>query len=588
MKKTSPSIDKVEVEIKERPRICCIDINEDDIEQLKHLGFNIYNGTLGSKIKVPNTSRRENHQLLLNYDFPANLHEFDIIILDLENSKTIDYNAESHVRNIHTGTSAVSLLSSYPETIFNPRPISSLILNTNLNQIGERPHIIIVFTSGSYDIEYETVKTTKGYVESQRSEKHNIYAFSNFTPLSNSKFGKEINVCSTREDLKNLLESNLTNAFYNQTFYHPTIWQSEKSIPNPNYVLLLKNYSGEIVSFCEYKDKSYRFYFPQIEKKGGFLASLLTKIAPDFLPELFPFSTTFNWKHKEEYWLPNHSKLLKEKKDIEHEYKEKLKSKDTEISTNNTHFSFLHEIITETGDGLVDSLINYLKWLGFNKVKKVDEENTGNGVLEEDIQVELENGLLIIECKGIGGTSTDSDCNQISKIKHRRCRERNAFDVFALYIVNHQRYLPPIDRQNPPFTENQKQDAINDERGLLSTWQLFNLYFEIENGILTKESARENLLKYGFIEFRPKNLIIIDEPKEIFKNGEVCIINITDVELSISEEILVEKNGKFQKAIIEGIQLNDLPITSAKSGEIGLQLSIPIKKNSILWKKASS
>ena len=71
----------------------------------------------------------------------------------------------------------------------------------------------------------------------------------------------------------------------------------------------------------------------------------------------------------------------------------------------------------------------------------------------------------------IGGTSKDEECSQIFKIKSRRMKELKRFDVFGLYIVNHQKHLPPLNRENPPFTENQIQDAINDERGLLTTWQ---------------------------------------------------------------------------------------------------------------------
>ncbi len=576
------------IELNERPRICCLDIGRDVIDQLAHSGFNIYSGTLGSKIRVPNTNRRSNHQLLLHFDFPKNLHEFDIVILDLHNAQTIDFKEEDHVRNNHTGKSALSLLSSYPETIFDPRPLSSLILKRELGQIGKRPHIVLIFSTASYDIEYETVKIAEGYAERQGTERHNIYSFTDYAPISEAKFGKEVVVCNIREDLKNLFELNIDKTVYYQTFHHPTTWENNKNVPDPNYIPLIKNSVGDIVSICEQGDNYLKFYLPQIESKNVFLETFLIKIAPDLTPELFPFSTTFIWKHKEDYWLPNHKKLLDERKNIEHEYEGKLNSKDTEISTNIKKYSFLHDIITETGDRLVDSLIQYLKWLGFENVTKVDEEDTGSKVLEEDIQVELENGLLIIECKGIGGTSTDSDCSQISKIKHRRCKERNRFDVFALYIVNHQRYLPPLTRQNPPFTDNQKQDALNDERSLLSTWQLFNLYYEIENEIFDKKSVRNDLLKYGFIEFRPKDLIFIDQPKELFKNGYVCIVNITDIELNIGDEILVEKIGKFQKATIEGIQISDKPVTTANIGEIGLQLSMPIKKKSILWKKSGT
>lgn len=83
-------------------------------------------------------------------------------------------------------------------------------------------------------------------------------------------------------------------------------------------------------------------------------------------------------------------------------------------------------------------------------------------------------------------------------------------------------------------------------------------------------------------------MIYIDEPQEILKEGEVCIINVTNTELNISDEILIEKNGKFQKNFIEGIQLNGKPVSTASNGELGLKLKNKIKKKSKIWKKASS
>ena len=48
----------------------------------------------------------------------------------------------------------------------------------------------------------------------------------------------------------------------------------------------------------------------------------------------------------------------------------------------------------------------------FNNVKLMDIETVRK---EEDLQIDTESALLAIEVKGIGGTSTDSDCNQITK-----------------------------------------------------------------------------------------------------------------------------------------------------------------------------
>lgn len=571
----------------ERPRICCIDLNDETISALEKSGANVYNGTLGAKIKVPNNNRRENHQLLLNFDFPQNLHEFDIIIIDLDNFRTIDYKPDEHNRTIHTGKTSLSLLSSYPETLFDPRPISSHILRNHLHKITNRKYLVIVFSSESYEIEYEPVIISEGSAERQGIEKYNIYSFWNFVPISEAKFGKEITVGKMRNDLQTLLEKYKSETTYNQTFHHPTKWTSNKSVEDERYSPLVTNMNGDIVSYIEMNENENLIILPQIKDKSNFILEFLSKIAPSIYPELFPFSSTFNWKEQEEYWLPKHSTLLDAKVKVQKEFEDKLAESEKKIEDNLSKYSFLHELITETGDSLVNALIKFLKWLEFENVEDFDETNSKSNVLEEDIQVKLADCLLIIECKGIGGTSTDADCSQISKIKHRRCKERGKFDVFALYVVNHQRYLPPLKRQNPPFTKNQVQDAINDERGLLSTWQLFNLYFEIENGILTKEEARNSIMQIGLVEFIPKGLNFVYEPTEILNEGKVCIITIENVTLNIGDDLFAEKNGKYEKVKIIDIQDNGKSVQTVSTGEYGLKLNNKIGKKTTLWKKGS-
>ena len=180
--KTKPTnqLEKQQVKLIERPRICCIDIDKEVISKLEVAGMNLSLGSLGSKIKVPNSSRRENYQLLPNQDFPPNLHELDIFILDLDNFNTIDYRQEDHFREMHTGKSSFSLLSSFPETLFDPRPISSSFLGREFYKITNREFLVIVFSASNYDVEYEPIEITEGNARRQGIEKHDIYSFWNY------------------------------------------------------------------------------------------------------------------------------------------------------------------------------------------------------------------------------------------------------------------------------------------------------------------------------------------------------------------------------------------------------------------------
>jgi hypothetical protein len=575
--------------VTERPRICCIDLSDEIIEALRKIGANIYKGTLGDKIKVPNINRGSARQLLLSFDFPKNLHEYDIIIIDLNNFKIVDYKQQDHTRTMHTGKTSVSLLSSFPETLFDPRPMGSFILRNLIHEITNREFLVLAFSSASYDIDYEPIEINDGgYSERQGLQKYNIYSFWDYVPTSTPKYGKELILEPGIAELQPILGKYQEGSVYNQTFHHPTTWTNQGSVEDDRYTPLFKNLNGDIVSYSESSENRNLILLPQLQDKCNFILDFLSKAGPSLYPSLFPYSTTFNWKKEQDYWLPNHSDLLKEKDAIEEEFKRKNEELEKRISDNENKFSFLHEIISETGDNLTNALVKYLKWLEFKNVEKYDKRNESTGALEEDIQVKMDDGLLITECKGIGGTSTDADCSQISKIKHRRSKERGKFDVSALYIVNHQRHLPPLKRQNPPFTEHQKQDAINDARGLLSTWQLFNLYFDIQNGIISKQNARKLILSHGLIEFRPIGLTYVDEPKEIFNEGKVCIVNIDNVTIKTNDELLVEKNGKFEKALIIDIQDNGKSIQQVSKGEYGLKLDKRIAKKSILWTKGGS
>ena len=133
-------------------------------------------------------------------------------------------------------------------------------------------------------------------------------------------------------------------------------------------------------------------------------------------------------------------------------------------------------------------------------------------------------------------------------------------------------------RQNPPFSDNQIDYAKNDERGLLTTWQLYNQYKLIENGIFTKKETRESLDKWGLISLLPKNLIRVGIYEEYFKKPKAGILTLNNVKLEVGKMIYAKKDGKWICTSIVSIQLNDKDVDQVDNGEVGIVTDIELEK----------
>ena len=368
---------------------------------------------------------------------------------------------------------------------------------------------------------------------------------------------------------------------YKATFYHPTKWVNNKRINSDSFMPLLLNNDEDIISYVELCNKQLIIVFPELECKGLFLKELLESILPDIMPQLFPDHQKGAWTKNKEYFLPNESDLFLEKEVLKKKYKDELHEIDIRIAQNKEKYSFLHKILMETGHELVKSIITFLEWLDFKAVE--DADDTGN-TKEEDIRIEIDGGILIIEAKGISGTSKDDDCAQISKIRSRRCEQRKTFDVYALYIVNHQRHLPPLDRTNPPFSKEQVDDAELNKRGLITTWELFNLFMNIELGVISKEQARRDLLKVGLIEFIPDKVKVLGTVNKTFQQGKIIILNELFHPVSKGQTLYFENNSRFIKIEAINLQINGKDVeTATPQDEVGIEINHRLKVGDTLY-----
>nr|WP_317200775.1 hypothetical protein [uncultured Psychrobacter sp.] len=579
---------KVEQEYKsvhETPLICLFDLDESVLQSFKENSYNCSIGSLGKLVRVPNDRIKSEHFLKLNYSQPANIHEHDILVFNMDFYQKEDYEDSQVCLDDVTGQSVYALLSVFPEKIFNPRAYATWFLSKEVNNILNKESIVIIFASRQEIVTYQQVEITSHQNKIVKQTDFTNTAFYSDFPDCYNKTGKKMRSPDTEAILTPLLLKYADDSSYELTFSHPTYWNSKegKQMKYDNFIPLLLNNDNEVISFCHIHSEGTVFVFPCINNKESFLLELFNNHLSALFPNLFPFHGQFGWLDNGDYPLPGEVKLSDSRKNIEKRYINDIDTNNKAIASLKIQYSFLRDLISESGDKLVSAVEYYLKWLEFPSVVNLDETNPD--VLEEDIQVDYEDKFLVIEIKGIGGTSTDKDCSQISKIRYRRAEQRNKFDVYGLYIVNHQRYVSPNSRSNPPFSDNQIKDALLDKRGLLTTYDLYKAYFLIEDEVLSKSEVRDSLFEFGLVELKPKNLISLGIPQEYFSSGTIAIINLESMNLKIGMNLYIRKNDQYSKVNIVSLRVNDRDVDEINTGEVGIKFDRSIKSRSELFVK---
>ena len=567
-----------------KTKICCLNIDQEICDVLSKT-FEVYNGSLGKLVDVKEQNQQFGQaHLLSNDDFPKNVHEYEIFITDLANYTIVEYKEEDHQKKNIVGNTDEYFISEYPTTLFNPIPFGCMLLKARTNKGAvSRPKLNIIFQFEKQDVEY-TIHDVAAY--STRNDtcfkETNFSITEDFT--DKTIYGNEVQICNL-PIARTLFNSFINEITYHQTFKQPTTWDKEKNMTvlNDCFIPLLKNKLGQIISYIWISEREITFMLPQLKSKKQFLEILFKEVLYQYYSDYFPEIETKTWTRNHQYYLPEQQRLEEEKEEATKKYKEEIERIDKELEAASNNYKFLHDILIETGDKLVKSVITYLKWLGFDNAIEKDKTAT-EGLFEEDIQIDLgEKGLLIIEVKGINGTSKDSECSQISKIRHRRCKERNCFDVFALYIANNERNVEPLKRTIPPFNDNQIQDAINDERGLIYIWQLYNLYFNVENGFISKEEARNRFLQIGLVDFTP-NLKELGKPYKFYQNHTVICVELNNNIIHVGDTLAYEKDGRYYPITITEIQRDEKTIKEVSDGKVGIKVNEKVPEIKMLYR----
>lgn len=128
----------------------------------------------------------------------------------------------------------------------------------------------------------------------------------------------------------------------------------------------------------------------------------------------------------------------------------------------------------------------------------------------------------------------------------------------------------------PPFNDTQISDAVNQDRTMIYTAQLFALYSDIENGFITKEEARKCFLASGLADFH-SSLYSLGEPYKYFKENTVICVELAGKKVSVGDTVFYK--DKLQRLVglkVEEIQQNGQAIDFAESGKTAIKVGTKV------------
>jgi len=161
---------------------------------------------------------------------------------------------------------------------------------------------------------------------------------------------------------------------------------------------------------------------------------------------------------------------------------------------------------------------------------------------------------------------SDEDALQADKHTSIRMREWKRTDVIGLSIINHQRHLPPLDRENTmPFRQELLDAATERSLGLMTAWDLYRLVRNVQRHNWRPENVQPLFYKASRIEIIPEHYQFIGVIVKAWSDKFGVIIQ--EGELAVGEGVAVEFLIEFEEIIAESIQVNDKKVDRAKVGD---------------------
>ena len=557
----------------QKPKILLIDLSDSVLDSVRSVGFNASAGTFGSPYKVELSDR--SRPVIYKADLP-NYTEQEIMIIDLTPPETLDSPEGEKV--ISEGENDWWAKCSRGE--IDPRPRAMYMAQNAFDRIFDHGGLFVIFAQPSLRQDLALAHIYHSPINGRGlSIKSKINADNwSFLPILSylviePDVGEEINVLEQDTQLSRFLRGTVRDARYTATF-------NPKSGIEKNWKPILSNKFEKCVGGLIVPEDSRGrvLILPQISKKPEAIVTLLREVLPDISPHLFPHID--RWVEKDEYELDSVLKYKAKKIEVQQRAKREFEELDKKIVEERDKLGFLHGIITKTGTDLVESVKACLEFIGFKQVIDVDKqilEQDTKAPKQEDLQVHDRSPTLLIEIKGISGLPHESDTIQVVKYVPRRMKEWDKVDVRGVSIINHQRNVPALERDNQNiFTKQQVEDAENHDLTILTTWDLFLLIRGMMKWGWDPKTIQELFYKSGRMPRLPTIYKPIGKIVKYWDKKEVVGVQISENVLHKGERIGYVIPEGYLEEVALSLQVENKDVDEVFPGQlVGIKTKYP-------------
>lgn len=532
-----------------KPKILLVDMYPECEKVLQDAGYNVNVGTFGQSYSVPKSGAYE----LVPMDTVSlpNLQEQEIVIVNMQAPEPIPYPEEDLRRS-----DIRCFWQKCEYGLIDPRPLLMQQARESLDRILAHGGIFVVFCSTRIKSYFISAKWSNGLYsidkEFSASNWDWLTAFSGIPTKSMS--GEEIDYNNTR--FGRMLQRGSAEANYSCFINHEYDLKTDQEWVLP----LCTNKYGKDVGTIYGKDNGFVILLPHMPNAHLFMVELIEEWCASSKPALFPHLEGENWLHRKEYEIPKVIELQRVIDRIEEKAKADVETLKNRITAEREDGKHYYRLLKGTGDELVQSVIWALKKIGFTKVVDVDKEE---GKRREDIQIKDGSPLLIVDVKGVAGHPEDSESTQAEKHAVMRMREWSQTDVQPLTIINHQKHLPPHDRDPIAYRDEIVKNAEDTGLGLMTTWEIFKILRNMERLNWLPVHVKPIFYRTGRIEAVPEHYTPVGKIEKIW--SAAFRLN-PSMDIEKDSRLAIESGDEFIEIRVNSIQVDQKEVEVAPEG----------------------